>query len=118
MNDSEKCRYYLHLKYHGQRPMETSLAFSGVGLLVGWISRAYYQDIPHPCQCNCHFGCACESSLSTGSLLIIFVFGTAVVVLLFLAVSSKDLLTVTSDSSRKGSKGVYGSTGKVLTITG
>ena len=98
--------------------METSLISSGIGLLVGWLARSYYQDAPHPCQCNCHCGCACESTLSISSLLIIFLFGAAVVIVGFLAVNQKELVPAVSDTPRKGTKGVYGSTGKVLTITG
>jgi len=50
--------------------------------------------------------------------LIIFLFGAAVVIVIFLAVNQKELVPAVSDTPRKGTKGVYGSTGKVLTITG
>ena len=98
-----------------------SLAISGVslciGVVIGWQAKGDVRVDPPPCACACHCGCQCESSLSWTTALCFLVVLGVIGLIAVLTVQSKTAAE-TFPSPSKGKKGVFGQTGKVLSITG
>lgn len=88
------------------------------GFAVGWQSRGEVRVEAPPCSCACHCGCHCTASLGASIWLVIALFALSAVFggLWFLNQRSPGQSEVFPSPS-KGKKGVFGQTGKVLTIT-
>ena len=99
--------------------METHLTVGAVAFCIGWTARALQSDpICSPCQCLCQCNCACESSLGVGTILILLIGVGILGGLATLWYHRVYLSQTTSPTSAKGRKGVFGTQGKVLTLTG
>ena len=99
--------------------METHLTVGAVAFCIGWTTRALQSDsICSPCQCLCQCNCACESSLGVGTILILLIGVGILGGLATLWYHRVYLSQTTSPTSAKGRKGVFGTQGKVLTLTG
>ena len=89
-----------------------------LGFVIGWQAKPAAKEEIAPCSCACHCGCKCEAALS-GSLLL----GFGIVLIVILGVGAllflnRPLATVeTEPNPAKGKKGVFGQTGKVLSLT-
>ena len=89
-----------------------------LGFILGWQAKPVVKDEVTPCSCACHCGCKCESALS-GSFLL------GLVIILFVICGIGCIIffnrpVVTSETELnpgKGKKGVFGQTGKVLSLT-
>ena len=89
-----------------------------LGFVIGWQAKPAAKEEIAPCSCACHCGCKCEAALS-GSLLL----GFGIVLIVILGVGAllflnRPLAAVeTEPNPAKGKKGVFGQTGKVLSLT-
>ncbi len=95
------------------------LAVACLGL--GWWTRSFHDQPPTaPCQCNCHCGCECIASFG----LLGWVFGLLVVALIcgitgwiIVHPPNPSTTSVSPVGTAKGTKGIYGSSHKLLTLT-